>query len=189
MSPDCPLARSEGLITEELDGELLVYDSETNDAHSLNAAVARVWRACDGERDIDALAVECGLDQDAVERALEALWDVRLLHEPEPESSPSISRRTMFHAAATAGAMIAAPIAINTIRVPAAAAQGSCTPANSCVNGGAPCCPGTISTADSPRCPTGVNFCCIPTGACGTPETCCTGRTPDSSCSTGFRCL
>jgi hypothetical protein len=38
MSSDCPLARSEGLIIEELDGELLVYDSESNLAHALGMA-------------------------------------------------------------------------------------------------------------------------------------------------------
>ena len=44
MSTDCPLARSEGLITEELEGELLVYDSESNMADALDADAAAVCR-------------------------------------------------------------------------------------------------------------------------------------------------
>jgi coenzyme PQQ synthesis protein D (PqqD) len=44
-----PLARSDGLIVQELDGELLVYDLERHRAHRLSETAAFVWRRCEGE--------------------------------------------------------------------------------------------------------------------------------------------
>ena len=43
-----PLARSEGLLVEELGDETLVYDRESHEAHCLNRSAALVWRHCDG---------------------------------------------------------------------------------------------------------------------------------------------
>src|SRR4051812_49356910 len=43
-----PLGRSEDLIVQEVEDEVLVYDELSNRAHCLSADAARVWRACDG---------------------------------------------------------------------------------------------------------------------------------------------
>ena len=43
-----PKARSEGIITRELDGELLVYDRTRDRAHCLNKTAAAIWKLCDG---------------------------------------------------------------------------------------------------------------------------------------------
>jgi len=43
-----PLARSADLIVDSVGDELLVYDSVSHRAHSLNSVGAAVWRACDG---------------------------------------------------------------------------------------------------------------------------------------------
>jgi hypothetical protein len=43
-----PEARREGILSEELDGELLLYDVSTNVAHALAPVAATVWRSCDG---------------------------------------------------------------------------------------------------------------------------------------------
>ncbi len=59
---DLPLARSAGLIVEELDGGLLIYDGTSNLAHALDAEAAAVWRACDGRLDIQALVARCSVD-------------------------------------------------------------------------------------------------------------------------------
>ena len=85
MSSDCPLARSEGLITEELDGELLVYDSESNLAHALDAEAAALWRACDGHTDAHTLAARCATSDDNVRITLARLGELGLLEErPKP---------------------------------------------------------------------------------------------------------
>jgi hypothetical protein len=43
-----PEARKEGLITKDVDGELLVYDRERDRAHCLNSTAATIWQLCDG---------------------------------------------------------------------------------------------------------------------------------------------
>jgi hypothetical protein len=43
-----PQARSEGLITKELEDEVLIYDSVSHQAHCLNALAAEIWKLCDG---------------------------------------------------------------------------------------------------------------------------------------------
>ena len=43
-----PKARSEALITKEVDGELLVYDRTRDKAHCLNESAAAIWKLCDG---------------------------------------------------------------------------------------------------------------------------------------------
>src|SRR5919206_3923636 len=45
-----PQARSENLIVEELDGEVLVYDIDRDRAHCLNSTAALVWKLCNGRR-------------------------------------------------------------------------------------------------------------------------------------------
>lgn len=43
-----PAARREGIITKEVDGELLIYDSARDKAHCLNTSAAAIWKLCDG---------------------------------------------------------------------------------------------------------------------------------------------
>src|SRR5579864_3203567 len=68
-----PVARSESLIVEELDEEILVYDQLNARAHCLNGTAARVWRACDGSTSVADLSAQLGLDTDAVDQALAEL--------------------------------------------------------------------------------------------------------------------
>ena len=44
-----PQARRSGLIIQEVDSEILIYDQETDKAHCLNPTAAKVWNYCDGE--------------------------------------------------------------------------------------------------------------------------------------------
>ena len=44
-----PQARRSGLIIQEVDSEILIYDQDTNKAHCLNQTAAKVWKYCDGE--------------------------------------------------------------------------------------------------------------------------------------------
>ncbi len=118
-----PRAREQGLVVEQLDDELLVFDTENSRAHSLNAATSKVWRACDGERDIEALRAQCELDRDAVKLALELLQEAALVD----EAAPGVTRRLMLRksliAGASAGVAVPAIISI-TAPTPAMAASG-----------------------------------------------------------------
>ena len=51
-----PKARRSELITEELEGELLVYDRSSDKAHCLNDTAAFVWARCDGQTSVTNIA-------------------------------------------------------------------------------------------------------------------------------------
>ena len=127
-----PSARTDGLIVESLDDELVVYDSERNRAHSLNAVAAAVWEACDGVRDPAALAEAAGVTEDDAWRALSQLEERRLLDGELPRrmSGPEYSRRQAVRRIGLIGASaaFAAPL-VKSIVVPTAAQAGaSCVP-------------------------------------------------------------
>jgi hypothetical protein len=120
-----PLARSAALLVEEIGDELLVFDSERNRAHSLNSTAAAVWRACDGTRDHDTLAEQCGIDHATLVLALERL---RAAHLVDGAQAPSegVSRRLMIRRSLTAGAALGVAIpVIRSITAPSAAMAAS----------------------------------------------------------------
>jgi streptogramin lyase len=121
VSPRCPLARSEGLITEELDGELLVYDSESNLAHALDADAAALWRGCDGRTDTRTLAACCHTSHESVRVTLARLQELGLL-EVEREGD---TRREALRKITIAGAGLATIPTISSIVVPTAAQAAS----------------------------------------------------------------
>ena len=65
-----PKAKTERLIVREIDSETLVYDRGRNAASCLNEFAARVWRECDGETSVAAIAAALGEDERAVWLAL-----------------------------------------------------------------------------------------------------------------------
>jgi hypothetical protein len=110
-----PRARQEGLLEETVGEELLLYDQNSHTAHCLSPIAACVWRHCDGERDLAALAVVAGVSENLVADALHELREKDLLDaEPELMQStiPGESRReaigrvARYGAAAAAGSMI-----------------------------------------------------------------------------------
>jgi hypothetical protein len=86
-----PLARSADLIVDNIGDELLVYDTLSSRAHSLNVVGAAVWKACDGTRNAEEIAAQTGLDLAAVELALDNLADIELI---SGHQRIGISRRT-----------------------------------------------------------------------------------------------
>ena len=84
-----PRARKHRLVIKELENETLVYDLDRDKAHCLNETAARVWKYCDGETSISAIAKRIneqkafGGDERVVWLALEQLEKFDLL-----EASP-----------------------------------------------------------------------------------------------------
>ena len=80
-----PKARQDELITEEVGDELVVYDQRRKLAHSLNRTAALVWRHCDGQTSIAALAallrseLDPVADEDLVLVAIDRLEAIHLL--------------------------------------------------------------------------------------------------------------
>lgn len=179
-----PLARSEDLVIEEVGSELLIYDQTNSQAHSLGAAAATVWRACDGDTDAEGLQAATGLDKDTVLRALEELRECRLLDEGPVSEPAGMTRRTMSIKAAKIGGAAAATPLIVSLLAPMPAAAATVTPAF-CTNGGSSaacgvncssrhcccCCQTTggnqlTGGAEAFCGTTGSTKCCLPTAQC-----------------------
>ena len=114
-------ARSEGIVVEEVDDELVVYVQSTQTAHALSTDAASVWRCCDGQSSAKDIARRVGLEEAGVAQALGELSAAELLEEPE-----GISRRAFYRRMAELGAAVSAPL-IYSVAIPAASAAQSST--------------------------------------------------------------
>ena len=74
-----PPARREGICQVEIDGELVLLDTESGTLHLLNRVAAAVWSELDGNRDVDAIVVAlseaAGAKTEAVREDVIALLD------------------------------------------------------------------------------------------------------------------
>lgn len=152
-----PTARTHQLVTNEVGGEVMVYDLARHHLHRLNDVSATVWRLCDGRRTVHELARESGLPMETVRAAVGQLASAELLDGASAAGStiPGQSRRSFLRKAAVAGAAV--PL-ITSITAPSAAAnhsQGQCIPHLSDVPG--------ADTAHHPDC----KHCCRPNGGDG----------------------
>lgn len=90
-----PQARKTGIVVEEVDGEVLVYDLGRDEAHCLKGATALVWRHSDGqvpvETIVERLRQSSGgeITENIVWSALETLSRAHLL--VEPIAGPSLA--------------------------------------------------------------------------------------------------
>ncbi len=143
-----PVARTEGMIVEELDGEVIIYDTERNKAHALNPLAARIWKHCDGERTVTdftgLFAVET--PDDAVVNCLLQLERLHLLNAGSLGAGDVrvLSRRQLLRKVAigAAAAAVVLPL-VTTIVAPSAQATASCQGLNaSCDPETKPCCQG-----------------------------------------------
>ena len=113
-----PRARTDDLVIEELEGEVLVLDSKNKRAHCLSTTAARVWRACDGSTDLRALAETLELDDDVVTQAVEELEALELLDnntlnvvQAGNGNGNGMTRRQLTKRSARVGAgLVAAPL-------------------------------------------------------------------------------
>lgn len=127
-----PLARSEQLVIETLDDELLVYDLRSQRCHALNGVAARIFNHCDGTRSIADLAAI--IDAPDRETAQQTVWlalkqlDQRKLLADDPGVPGGTDRRQLLRRAALAGSAVLAIPLIRSINAPAAAQAASCLP-------------------------------------------------------------
>jgi len=135
-----PLARTVGLITEEVDGELLVYDDGRDIACRLNGSAALVWRSSDGKRTVEDLAEvlseELGelADEDMVMVALDHLSEHGLIqsgYRPREATAARVTRRRFIRRVGVVGAASMAVPVVHSMVVPtpAAAQSGGYPPA------------------------------------------------------------
>ena len=74
-----PRGRSEGILVERLEDGLVIFDTRTDQAHSLDGAAAAVWSAADGTRTVSEIAETTGVGEVGVLAALEMLGGRDLL--------------------------------------------------------------------------------------------------------------
>ena len=67
-----------------------MYDQESDIAHCLGPVAARVWRACDGTRDLTALVATTGASEDLVAASLVELGQKNLFLGGPVASSPEV---------------------------------------------------------------------------------------------------
>ncbi len=173
-----PLARSDELVVEEVDGQVLIYDQQTDEAHCLSEAAARVWRACDGQTSREQLATQLGLEADTVKQAIGELEACGLL---AGIVNPGVTRREAATRFAKVGAAAAAAPLVYSIVTPKPAAAQSvlalCIAINGAVAGhdcGSQPGPGTVGCHSVSGCCCCHNFTASLAPFCaGDPEHCC----------------
>jgi len=149
-----PLAREEGLVVQELDGELLVYDLDTHRSHCLNRTAALVWGKCDGRTTVREIArgvsatLKSPLDERVVWFALERLERKKLLRGPlaPPAGAALVSRRELIRRVGVAAVLI--PV-ITSITAPTAYANVSCSGTCTATSGCTPPCTCVIPQGSS----------------------------------------
>jgi hypothetical protein len=126
-----PRTRQARLIIQELDEELLVYDTTRHDVHCLNRSAALVWRCCDGRRTVPELAREVAALQGGTESeeivwcALDQLAERHLLEEATEREilATTLTRRELMQRLAfTVG--LAVPL-VTSMPTPVAAQTAS----------------------------------------------------------------
>jgi hypothetical protein len=125
MMHNRPQARTEGLVSEHVGDELVVYDRESHTAHSLSAEAALVWERCDGRLSPAEIGRELALEQVVVEQALGELSRCGLLDDGPTPGSAYSRREAVVGLAKVGGAAFAAPL-IYSVAINPAIAAASC---------------------------------------------------------------
>jgi hypothetical protein len=133
-----PRPRRRGVVSQQVDGETLLYVEATHQASCLNAPAARIWALCDGVRTLEQIASNAGLDADVVAQAISDFGEAGLLENDATPRAADVTRRRML------GVGLAAIPLILMVTAPTAAHAGSpCTPTGAeCGAGVPPCCNG-----------------------------------------------
>jgi hypothetical protein len=146
----CPKARFEDLVVQSLDGETLIYDLKTNEAHCLNETAAFIWNSCKGDRSIDDLTTDVEgkfghrVQPEMVRFALKQLDDKKLMVDSGIVGLAMPSRRQVIKKIGLASA-VAIPIVASLVTPSSvyAAASCACTAPGDCLTQTG--CPSTIN--------------------------------------------
>lgn len=146
-----PEARRDGLVVQELSGEVLVYDLERNKAHCLNSTAALVWEHCDGKTSVAGIAraiegrIKGPVEEDLIWLGVEQLSKSNLLRERAtlPNQKWGLSRREVMKRIGIAAA-VALPV-VTSIIAPSAAQAANCLPSGQGCSASAQCCSGICS--------------------------------------------
>ncbi len=124
--------KDDDIIVTELDGEVLVYDKQTNKAFNLNKTSALIWELCDGRHSLSEISrllgekLNANVDDGLVWLALEQLRQENLIENEAalPESLVGLSRRQAIRKVGLAAA-IALPFISSLVAPTAMHAQST----------------------------------------------------------------
>ncbi|MBP1685704.1 MAG: hypothetical protein H6Q33_1847 [Deltaproteobacteria bacterium] len=127
-----PRAKRNGLVSEQLEDELLVFDPDRGRGHCLNRTAALVWRRADGEHTVPELAamlreeLDPVADENLVWHTLDRLNAVHLLEEPQPRSPEEMraSRREFVRKVGLVGVVSLLLPLVTSVAAPAPAQAG-----------------------------------------------------------------
>ena len=154
-----PLARTQGIVTKEVDGEVLVYDRERDKAHCLNPSAGALWRLCDGKTSpldlVKSLEQQTGarVNENVIWLGLEDLRRNHLLEESVAWPEQMIAAKGMTRREAVrrigVGAAIALPMVMSITAPTAVQAAASCDPRCRPCKSDSECCSGDCAIAPS----------------------------------------
>lgn len=121
-----PTARKEGLILQEVEEELVVYDTDQHHGHRLNRTAALVWHHCDGQKTVEDLVamlqqeLNPEADTDLVWLTLDRLQSAHLLEESpaRPTDQTRASRRRFVRKVGLVGVLSLLLPVVETITAP-----------------------------------------------------------------------
>lgn len=117
-------SRAAGVLSAGLDGELVLYDPRSQDAHTLDAEATRVWEALAEPADLAALIERTGLSEDQVLATLAQLAELSLLEAPAEQHNGVGRREVLRRGAMLAAAGVGLPT-VASLAVPGLAAAAS----------------------------------------------------------------
>jgi hypothetical protein len=121
-----PSARTEDLVTEQVEDGLVIYDQRNQTVHALSPEARAVWLRCDGRHSTDELAEQLRVEPAAVERALADLRASNLLEDMIDVRSGYSRREAAVKFAQVGGAAFVAPF-VYSVSI-ASAATCVCSP-------------------------------------------------------------
>jgi Coenzyme PQQ synthesis protein D (PqqD) len=129
-----PKARKEGIISDEVADEVVVFDRQRKRAHRLNRTLALVWRNCDGTKSVADIVKELQkelnevADENLVLLSLNQLNAAHLLEESGKVSSQEArsSRRAFVGKVGAVGVLSLLLPLITSMSVPTPAEAATC---------------------------------------------------------------
>jgi len=146
MKKNNPMGRTNDIVVQEVNGEVLIYDLSADKAFCLNETSALIWAACDGTRNVSEIGeyasskLNAPANDDLIWLALDQLNREKLLTNApaELEKFSGVSRREMIKKVGL-GTAIALPIVASLIAPTAAMAQSASCAAPTNRPSGCPC--------------------------------------------------
>jgi hypothetical protein len=151
-TPKMPQARRRGLIVEELQNEILIYDEDRDKALCLNQTAANVWKYCDGQTTVAAACnklssdLKAPVDEKLLWYAIDQFEKDDLLEDTiqlPPAITAGMSRRQLARTLGLA-AVVAIPL-VTSIVAPTAAHAASCVASGQPCTSSPQCCSGLCS--------------------------------------------